>query len=655
MIRYFFIIFACFFIFPLCSYAQISDAVTEITDDIFEDSDDESSVSAENIDEIFDFSSDSLLDINKVSYQELAMLGFLSSEEINGILNYKIQYGDFYTLAEIKGAGVYDYNIDKMYAVFLPEYNYEDVFSFKDIFSKPKNKLALSLKRNFKTDNNNYLGSPWYCALRYRFVSQHLKVGFSGEKDAGEKFDFNSKVHGFDFNSAYVCLNGLKKIESFIIGDYKLKIGQGIVHSNGYSMGKTSFVNDISKNQDVIMPNTSTAENDFLRGLAAKIRLGSFRFLTFASYKNFDASSKTDSTFTSFKTDGYHRTETELSTKQSVNEQVAGTNVSVRLPDLYIAYSFLAYRYDKIYTPVSNIAYEKIDVPKSFLAHSINYQLFKNRLSAFGEFAMVDNKFAFINGLTYQAASTVTVSLLQRYFAEDYFSHYASAFSERSLISNEDAVYLGISFFGIRKMEIKTYFDFFRHPWCTYYVSSENTSGTDILSCINYKLSRKTQFSFRARLRQRPKNIPAAEKSLISYAHTHSNNFKFKFRFQPLSFLTSETAVLLNYYSFNHKYENGYAIYQNLKFAKPDSKSFIVFRSAVFNTTYNTRIYAAETSVNYNFTSPCYYGNGQRISLCAQTVMLKKLVLQAHLSRFNYFDANIPNVDEIVFCLTYNF
>lgn len=650
-----FLLAIVFMILSIPCFGQVSEVLSEITDDFFEETSDDGNIEMQdNLDELYLLADDSLLNINNISYAELQMLGFLNNTEINGILNYREKYGDFCTLTEIKGAGVLDKNIDNMYAIFFSEYENTPRFKPKNALRNANNRLSMFFKRNNSTQSNSYAGSPWNMALRYRFSSNNIKFGFIGEKDAGEKFTFNSQTHGFDFNSAYLCVTGLKGIESLIIGDYKLKIGQGLIHSNGYTMGKTSLVNDICKEQDVVLPNTSAAENDFLRGVAIKTKLGKFRLMGFASNKNFDATTKNDSTFSSYKTDGYHRTESELTSKRSINEKLIGVQCGVRLPTFYVAYTFLTCQYSKSYTPAATLANEKIPIFDSYNAQSLNYQILAGRLTAFGEMSMV-GKVAVLNGITYQAAPTVVVSALQRYFPPEYFSHYASAFSERTSVSNEDAFYLGISFHGLKNTEIKTYFDFFKHPWCTYYVSSQHTNGSDMLTYINYKFNKTTHLYFKWRGRQRPKNITATQNNSISYAHTHTDLFRLRFKFMPTTYLTSETSVGFVFYSFNHSYENGHAICQNLRLSHPSGKSFLEFRTAIFNTTYNTRIYASETSVSYNYSSPCLYGNGQRLSMCAQTIIAKKLSLQIHLSHIDYANDDKKDIGELVFCIGYKF
>ena len=63
---------------------------------------------------------------------------------------------------------------------------------------------------------------------------EHGRFGFglTAENDPGEKFTFE-KTPGCDFLSGYLEMGGRGMIKSVIIGDYKLRLGEGLAFNSG--------------------------------------------------------------------------------------------------------------------------------------------------------------------------------------------------------------------------------------------------------------------------------------------------------------------------------------------------------------------------------------------------------------------------------------
>jgi hypothetical protein len=53
---------------------------------------------------------------------------------------------------------------------------------------------------------------------------------------------------------------------------------------------------------------------------------------------------------------------------------------------------------------------------------------------------------------------------------------------------------------------------------------------------------------------------------------------------------------------------------------------------------YNSRIYQHESSVQNDFSFPCYYGHGIRYMMMAQANIKKKIMVTAKVGVTNYFD-----------------
>lgn len=109
-----------------------------------------------------------------------------------------------------------------------------------------------------------YEGSPFKLYARYKMYSQKdFSLGFTIEKDEGE-----SQLA--DFKSFHVQFQNKGHWKNSTLGDYQLQVGQGLVSSAGFYIGKGSeTVLTTRRNQLGVRPCTSTLENNFFRGASA--------------------------------------------------------------------------------------------------------------------------------------------------------------------------------------------------------------------------------------------------------------------------------------------------------------------------------------------------------------------------------------------------
>ena len=103
-----------------------------------------------------------------------------------------------------------------------------------------------------ENENARYLGSQDKLFTRYRFnYSNNLSLGFTAEKDAGERFTFEddtldsgkvNKNYGFDFYSGHIFLQGFGVLKQLAIGDFQAQFGQGLTFWSGLAFGRTPSI-----------------------------------------------------------------------------------------------------------------------------------------------------------------------------------------------------------------------------------------------------------------------------------------------------------------------------------------------------------------------------------------------------------------------------
>ena len=175
---------------------------------------------------------------------------------------------------------------------------------------------------------NRYAGSPVKAYLRHSFsFANQIYFGVTAEKDAGEAFFRKNNPYGFDFYSAHFQLNTKGLLKTLTAGDFRADFGQGLVLWSGLSFGKSAMVLNTMRYNSGLRKYSSSDENRFMRGAGVTLRLKPLDVSLFYSRKAIDATvMATDengkaTAASSFPTDGYHRTPTEIAKKRAAMEQ----------------------------------------------------------------------------------------------------------------------------------------------------------------------------------------------------------------------------------------------------------------------------------------------------------------------------------------------
>lgn len=119
------------------------------------------------------------------------------------------------------------------------------------------------------------------------------------EKDAGESYLDQS--HLPDHLSGFYQLKNGGVLRHLVIGDYNVSFGQGLVMGQGMMVGKSNEVLKIKSSYSGIRRHLSTVESGYCRGAALLLGKRKFRFTTFGSFKEIDASSLIDTLFLTMK------------------------------------------------------------------------------------------------------------------------------------------------------------------------------------------------------------------------------------------------------------------------------------------------------------------------------------------------------------------
>ncbi len=398
------------------------------------------------------------ININTASYEELIQSNVFSARQVMFLVRYRKKYGIIRSVYEL----LYIESFDQATLDFVQPLISVDgeVITIKNDFEKPKpqqdlfirSALTLQAKEGYKT-SGGYVGAPSSAYLRYKYkLGNAFQAGATLESDAGEYLLNKHNYYLPDFYSAHLYWKGEKKIKTAIIGDYHLRLGQGLAMWTGLGFGKTSMSTDVIKQSDFIKPYTSSEENNFLRGIATTINFRNVAMTPFFSGNKVDANILNNapevSTISTLQTTGLHRTENELADKDAVNMTTYGVDINYQLLQFKIGIRGLHTQLSDSLN-MSDKLYKQYDFRgKSNDVVSFDYKFINRKLEFFGENAV--SRFdtlagwAAVNGVKMYLDSRITMVLMHRYYSKAYHSFWSNGFREGSNTANESGVYLGM-------------------------------------------------------------------------------------------------------------------------------------------------------------------------------------------------------------------
>lgn len=631
------------------------EAIEQIIDEIAENYEEETDFSL--ITENLLFLYENPININSCTYEDLALLHFLTDFQISSLIDYVKKRGAIVSLSEIQYIYGFDVQTTKLLIPFIAIDSPESV-------NKTGNKknhnfrhdLFLTAKRNFEVSKgyapindsllladpevNYYPGNPLKTRWRYTLTGNRLLVGVQAENDAGEDF-FCRSNNGFDFYSGYIQLKNNGVLENITLGDYHLQFGQGLTLWNGFSTGK-SF-SSLSRYSEGIRKFSSADENNFFRGVATTMNLPIFKVTAFFSYKNIDANI-TDTvngthSFSSFLISGSHRTNSEIDDEKSVKLVSLGSNVSFKREYFKAGFTLVRYDFGAEYNPEEKPYNAYCFEGDGVTNMGADYRLRIRKTHFFGEISTGNKHWAILNGLEANLHPLISFSALYRNYSKGFYAYMNSPFSEYSSKNNEEGLYIGTSILPYKNFKLSAYIDVFRSPWLRYSINSPS-HGNEFFIQLDFVPKKKFYAYLRYKQEYKSRNS-SDDKDVISYPveysiHKTRANFEYDLT-SKISFKTRFEFALCK--EENLENESGLLFLQNLVF-KPQKIpfSFWLGFSRFNSSSWDTRIYSYENSVPYSFSIPALNDNGIRGYLLLKYTVKEKISFWIKYGYSHYYN-----------------
>ena len=579
------------------------------------------------------------LNINHATREQLEELPFLSAQQVEGIMAYLWRYGRMESLGELMMISELDYPQRRLltYFIYVDEQesanDRQSLPSLRNIAKYGHHELIATGRVPFyerKGDNEGYLGSKYRHWLRYQFTyGDQVKAGVVGAQDAGEPFFANKNKTGYDYYSLYVQLRNIGRVESLVLGNYRVSMGMGLVMNNSFSLGKLTMLQNLGRSTYTLRAHSSRSVSS-LFGAASTIDLGrNLKLTAFASYSPADATLNKDGTVSTILDTDYHRTEMEMRKKHNLHLLKTGGSLRYNAHGLRLGVNTLFTHLDRTLQPTTSTLYRRhYPQGSDFLNLSLDYGDATPRWSLSGETA-TDRKghLATINSVGLRLSDVASLMLLQRFYSYAYTSLDAQCFSDGGKVQNESGIYLGWTWQPSQTFRLNAYTDYAYFAWARYQVSQSSYSWDNLLQATWQKHNWTLIGRYRFRLRQKDgedkktliNQLEHRGRLGIDYAGSHG--LTGRLQIDGCRVQEAWGAMVSSSLSYTRQWLRLNA------------------GAGYFHTdNYDSRLYLYENGPLYTYSMTQFYGEGIRYWLMARAVIGKRLMLTAKIGVTDYFD-----------------
>ena len=582
------------------------------------------------------------ININTATRDDLGRIPFLSAQQIEDIEAYVYQYKGMKSVGELSMIESLDPTRRDLltYFIYIGDYGAKEHFPhLADIVRHGRNELTATGNIPFYDREGDktgkYRGPKYRHGIRYEFTyGKYVQAGIQGAQDAGEPFFADKNGMGYDHYVWYLVVRGLGRLKTLAVGQYKLRMGMGLVVNNDFGFGKMMTLSSLGRSTNSIRANTSRSAAKYMQGAAATVSVGKGLDATaFVSYRPIDATLDTLGNIRTIVTSGYHRTTTELRKKNNAHETTVGGNIHWEGGGFHLGATAVYTRFDRSLKPDTQRLYRRYaPMGNGFVNASVDYGYINHRIAVNGETAVGNSHgIATINSISFVATRTLSLLAMQRFYSKRYSSLLASSFSDGGHIQNESGIYIGGNWQATRHLSLLFYTDYAyfaqaryqvsaaSHSWDNNITATWTTKGWTVVGRYHLKMSQKDN----------------ADHTALADVTTQRGRLSVGYATKRWNAKVQADMAYSNY----KKRSTGYMG------SATGAYDFGVVRLAAtfgyFRTDdYASRIYSYERGPLYSFSFPAYYGRGIRYAVFARADISKALMVIVKVGTTDYFDRN---------------
>jgi hypothetical protein len=451
---------------------------------------------------------------------------------------------------------------------------------------------------------STYAGNPLKLMFRYRFTAgKKLQWGYTAEKDAGEKFVSKSKSIFNDYHSFYVAMDKVGKLETFIIGDFEINMGQGLIHWQSVAFKKSASSVTPLRQGYFAIPHKGLNEQLFHRGIAMVFKRRNILAGFFSAFNHWDGNIVADSNgklkVSSIQVSGLHRTTNEIEDKNALKVLTFGSTLRYQVNTLQFGINAVNYNFSiPLYRknePENLYAIKG----KHWLNFSLDYRFTFRNFFFFGELAHgAGGRPAILSGIMAVLHPKVDISVVLRNLPPSFKSINGNAFTEQAEPGNENGLYFGVAVKFSSKFILNGYADVFNIPMIKARTPAPARGHGHLLQ-LSYKPDKRNNILLRLTVENKQVVEAGQAYTLQPLVLQRKSQLRIHQQMVLVNGLTFNSRVDWVWLTMeNGKKEMGYQVYADLFWKPPFSAFGIGLRASRFDTdSYASRIYSAERDV----------------------------------------------------------
>lgn len=647
---------------------NVYDIINEISEDELSEQD------INNLENNIQQLKDSPIDINSATKKDFERIPFLNDRQIESIMYYLYLYAPVKSVYELLYIDGIDRNLFNMIIPFVYAGDYKQVN--KQVVNNRFKKVNTAVLTTFKSNINrkegyvekrdtsgvinrdkSYVFNRLYNNVRINIEQKNrFRLGLTVEKDAGEKWG--------DFFSGYLQFMPRGIVRNVIIGNYKSRLGMGLIMNNGFSMGKGFYTSGSLSRMPSFSGHNSTDEYSYLQGAIVEAGYSRLLLTLLISYRRFDGISD-DNSITSIKKDGLHSKVSDLEKIDKVSLLTSGVSLiydgnvykcglnmvsNVFNNDFLPAlrpYNVYYFRGDRqlLFSLYNKVKFSGFDFSSEVAGCVNDREYFKNRYS-----------FSTINSLSFYFTGKSGLSFIQRYYQRDFNSFWGRSYSESSSLQNEQGYSVFCYFPVFKDAVIKTGIDVFSFPFIKYGIDSAS-KGYDLFFKLESAPVNKMKINLSYRFKRKYGNEKSYSGDTLFYVLPFIDSLLFTphdvspvDKHQGYIALSSNAGnivyncmvggnILVKGTESGKKsgvYLTSMVGYQKKNFPLSGNISFTAFSTD----DYSSRVYITERGMPYSFGFNSLYGEGMRIAVNIKYDIIKRLTVWIKFSNTHYFDTD---------------
>ncbi|MDR2926593.1 MAG: helix-hairpin-helix domain-containing protein [Cytophagaceae bacterium] len=591
------------------------------------------------------------LNINTAQREDLEQIFFLNDIQIENLLFHRYVNGRFYSVYEMQAVEGFSRQLIEM---IQPLIFFGDVETIArkhtpraDLFVRTR--FTAETPEGFRSSNGEqppYLGYKPYFYSRFEITPlRNVDVGLVTENDSGEPM-FGKSINTFDFVSGYVSWKPNRFLKQVIAGQYKISGGQGLALQTGMSVGKSSNATSIRNRTGSFGTTLSANEYSGMNGLLLLLGNEKFTITPFLSIQKRDGRIDEDAGgntyITGLRSDGYHRTTNELTSRRNTREDVLGAKVRYFLKNITLEAGHVYYRLQHPLRPEPQLYnryyFSGIENNNSWISAEGGTKGFY----VFSEIAFNRTlEPALWLGLLASPANRLNWVVSFRRLPLNFHAPLGAPFAESTQGAGETGVYSGVDIELPLQLSLSAYIDYFKFRWLRYQINAPS-DGFDALANLTHKPNRTWETSLRFRRKEKAVNLQT-DTPEFPVGIRKQNQIRLQTRFSPTLSWTFTTRVELNRTTIpDRQIPDGFYASQEVRYQHPNNRWYAVLRYGTVDAeNYESRFYIYEPDVLYSFNVPMYYGKGNRAIAMLKYTILPKLDVWLRVARWHYFNRDV--------------